>query len=165
MSGLFILFCEFLHFIYVSTGLTGRNFAAGMSGGIAYVWDIDGSFSSKCNREMVELCKLEDKEDLDLVKTLLQEFKDLTGSLIAEQLIKEFKMRTKEFVKVFPYEYQRVLKQKIAEANTPKVVQNSIEPNIKDIEDSVADVTIEQKKAERALDKTRGTYQYTFQIN
>lgn len=50
-----------------------------MSGGIAYVWDIDGKFSTKCNPEMVELCKLEDKEDVCLVKTLLKEFHDLTG--------------------------------------------------------------------------------------
>lgn len=61
------------------TGLTGRNFAAGMSGGIAYVWDVDGKFSMKCNMEMVELCKLEDKEDVQLVKTLLSEFEQLTG--------------------------------------------------------------------------------------
>lgn len=127
-----------------------------MSGGIAFVWDVDGSFSSKCNREMVELCKLEDKEDLDLVKTLLQEFKDLTGSVIADQLLKEFKTRTKEFVKVFPYEYQKVLKQKIANG-VPAVQQAPVEPSVKDIEDSVANVTLEQKKADRALDKIRGT--------
>lgn len=61
------------------SGLTGRNFAAGMSGGTAYVWDIDGKFSTKCNPEMVELCKLEDKEDVNFVKTLLSEFRELTG--------------------------------------------------------------------------------------
>lgn len=68
--------------------MTGRNFAAGMSGGIAYVWDIDGKFSTKCNMEMVELCKLEDKDDVVLVKQLLVEFRDLTGSIVADQLIK-----------------------------------------------------------------------------
>lgn len=139
--------------------MTGRNFAAGMSGGIAYVWDVDGKFSTKCNPEMVELCKLEDKEDVDLVKQLLQEFKDLTGSIVAEQLINEFSDRVKEFVKVFPYEYQRVLKQKVVE--TPQiVVKPPTEPKIQDIEDTVGDLTLEQKKAERALDKTRGFMKY-----
>ncbi|KAK9746909.1 Glutamine amidotransferases class-II [Popillia japonica] len=95
-------------------GLTGRNFAAGMSGGIAYVWDIDGSFAMKCNPEMVELCKLEEKDDIKLIKELLYEFKDLTGSIIAGKLLNEFDERQKEFVKVFPYEYQRALKQAAA---------------------------------------------------
>ncbi|KAK5646014.1 hypothetical protein RI129_004478 [Pyrocoelia pectoralis] len=153
--------CEYMTGgVVLILGLTGRNFAAGMSGGIAFVWDIDGSFSSKCNREMVELCKLEDKEDLDLVRTLLQEFVVYTGSVLAEQLLKEFKIRTKEFVKVFPYEYQKILKQKTTEVVVKPVLQNSIEPNIKDIEDSVADIAIEQKKAERALDKVRGFMKY-----
>lgn len=140
-------------------GLTGRNFAAGMSGGIAYVWDIDKTFSTKCNPEMVELCKLEDKDDVVLVKTLLREFRDLTGSVVADQLIKEFDTRIKEFVKVFPYEYQRVLKQKAAEAVVAKV-NNVAEPKIQDIEDSVADLALEQKKVERVLDKTRGFMKY-----
>lgn len=52
-----------------------------MSGGIAYVWDIDGKFSTKCNPEMVELCKLEDREDINLVKSLLTEFHVLTGTV------------------------------------------------------------------------------------
>ncbi|XP_031343677.1 glutamate synthase [NADH], amyloplastic isoform X1 [Photinus pyralis] len=153
--------CEYMTGgVVLILGLTGRNFAAGMSGGIAYVWDIDGSFSSKCNREMVELCKLEDKEDLDIVRTLLQEFHEYTGSVLAEQLLKEFKTRMKEFVKVFPYEYQKVLKQKLTEVVAKPVLHNSIEPNIKDIEDSVADLAIEQKKSERALDKLRGFMKY-----
>lgn len=58
-----------------------------MSGGIAYVWDIDGKFSTKCNPEMVELCKLEDREDVDLVKTLLKEFQDLTGKYVVAQFL------------------------------------------------------------------------------
>lgn len=113
---------------------------------------------------MVELCKLEDKEDVELVQTLLKEFKDLTGSVIAEKLINEFKTRVNEFVKVFPYEYQRVLKQKAtavaAEPVQPKVNNISAEPKVQDIEDSVADLAIEQKKVERALDKTRGFMKY-----
>lgn len=132
-----------------------------MSGGVAYVWDIDGTFATKCNPEMVELCKLEDRDDLALVKTLLIEFKELTGSLIAEQLINEFDKRVKEFVKVFPYEYQRALKQKTAEpiVNAQKN-ENGIEPKIQDIEEVVADLTLEQQKLEKVLDKTRGFMKY-----
>lgn len=126
-----------------------------MSGGIAYVWDIDGKFSTKCNPEMVELCKLEDREDVELVKTLLKEFKDSTGSVVADQLLTEFDSRRKEFVKVFPYEYQRALKQKAVE--TPVVQNQPSEPKILDIEDTVGD-SGEQKKADRALDKIRGKF-------
>lgn len=130
-----------------------------MSGGIAYVWDTDGSFAMKCNPEMVELCKLEEANDVNLIKDLLYEFKDLTGSVIAEKLLNEFDERKKEFVKVFPYEYQRALKQTISVAEpvvNSKPMVNGFEPKIQDIEDSVVDITVEQKKAERALDKLRG---------
>lgn len=128
-----------------------------MSGGIAYVWDIDGKFSMRCNLEMVELCKVEDKDDIQLIKNLLQEFKDLTGSVVAEKLINEFDIRLPEFVKVFPYDYQRVLKQNAQTVEeTAKTVVPPAEPNILDIEETVADLKLEQKKVERALDKTRG---------
>lgn len=149
--------CEYMTGgIVLILGLTGRNFAAGMSGGIAYVWDIDKTFSTKCNPEMVELCKLEDKDDVELVKSLLHEFRELTGSVVADQLIKEFDTRVKEFVKVFPYEYQRVLKQKAVE-NAVVKANNVCEPKIQDIEDSVADLALEQKK----LDKLRGFMKYS----
>ncbi|KAJ8917498.1 hypothetical protein NQ315_005547 [Exocentrus adspersus] len=151
--------CEYMTGgIILILGLTGRNFAAGMSGGIAYVWDIDGKFSTKCNPEMVELCKLEDKDDVDLVKQLLKEFQELTGSIVAQQLIDEFDNRRKEFVKVFPYEYQRALKQKAQENSVEKPVQNH-EPKILDIEDTLGDAH-EAKKIERVLDKTRGFMKY-----
>ncbi|PSN37438.1 Glutamate synthase 1 [NADH] [Blattella germanica] len=71
----------------VILGLTGRNFAAGMSGGIAYVLDVDGSFRSKCNLEMVELLPLVLEEDLKYVENLLKEFQEKTGSIIAEDLL------------------------------------------------------------------------------
>ncbi|XP_060518739.1 uncharacterized protein LOC132697335 isoform X2 [Cylas formicarius] len=159
--------CEYMTGgIVLILGLTGRNFAAGMSGGIAYVWDIDGKFSTKCNMEMVELCKLEDRDDVALVKQLLREFFDLTGSIIAEQLLKEFDSRMKEFVKVFPYEYQRALKQMAAEhVAVEKEQQRSHEPKIQDIEDTINDDAAEEKKAEKALDKLRGFMKYPREKN
>lgn len=88
-------------------GLTGRNFAAGMSGGIAYVLDVDGSFKSKCNPDMVELLPLNKQEDIAYVKELLKEFVEKTGSFIAQDLLMLWPEPTTRFVKVFPYEYQR----------------------------------------------------------
>ncbi|XP_015600408.1 putative glutamate synthase [NADPH] isoform X3 [Cephus cinctus] len=143
----------------VILGLTGRNFAAGMSGGIAYVLDVDGSFKSKCNPEMVELLPLNDKDDIAYVKQLLEEFVEKTGSLIAKDLLVLWPEPTTRFVKVFPYEYQRALKQmeedKLAE---PVVNGNSkaVEPQVKDIEDVIADADMEQRK----LDKIRGFMKY-----
>nr|CAD7266984.1 unnamed protein product [Timema shepardi] len=84
----------------VILGLTGRNFAAGMSGGIAYVLDVDGSFIGKCNSEMVDLLPLEDKTDLEYVLGLLKQFHTKTGSLIAEDLIKTWPESAKRFIKV-----------------------------------------------------------------
>ncbi|XP_022899925.2 uncharacterized protein [Onthophagus taurus] len=144
-------------------GLTGRNFAAGMSGGIAYVWDIDGSFSMKCNPEMVELCKLEEKDDVSLVKGLLKEFIEKTGSVLAEKLLNDFETYRSQFVKVFPYEYQRALKSMkqieengVKTNNVAKPAVNGFEPKIQDIEDVIPDGVVEQKK----LDKIRGFMKY-----
>ncbi|XP_034952284.1 putative glutamate synthase [NADPH] isoform X4 [Chelonus insularis] len=142
----------------VILGLTGRNFAAGMSGGIAYVLDVDGSFKSKCNPEMVELLPLNDKEDIAYVKQLLEEFIDKTGSLIAKELLLTWPEPTTRFVKVFPYEYQRALKQ-LAEEKATVPIANGNSKNqaqIKDIEDSVEDAEIAQKK----LDKIKGFIKY-----
>ncbi|XP_073951768.1 uncharacterized protein [Choristoneura fumiferana] len=142
-------------------GLTGRNFAAGMSGGIAYVYDIDGSFKrGKCNPEMVELLPLELEDDLQLVKTLLQEFVEYTGSLIAKQVLETWPAEAKQFVKVFPYEYQRALKQ-LAIQQAPKVEANGREENgIADIEEAVRDLELDKKNLEKVLDKTRGFIKY-----
>lgn len=72
--------CEYMTSgLVVILGLTGRNFAAGMSGGIAYVYDIDGSFKAKVNAEMVELLPLDNANDQETVKKLLVEFVEYTG--------------------------------------------------------------------------------------
>lgn len=65
--------------LVVILGLTGRNFAAGMSGGIAYVYDIDGSFRGKTNSESVELLLLTETKDKQALKALMEEFYALTG--------------------------------------------------------------------------------------
>ncbi|XP_018340972.1 PREDICTED: putative glutamate synthase [NADPH] isoform X1 [Trachymyrmex septentrionalis] len=144
-------------------GLIGRNFAAGMSGGIAYVLDVDGSFKSKCNPEMVELLPLNKPEEIAYVKQLLEEFIEKTGSLIAQDLLATWPEPTTRFVKVFPYEYQRALKQLEEEKQqTPNVINGNAQitnGKIKDIEDSIEDAEMAQRK----LDKIKGFMKYSRQ--
>ena len=98
----------------VIIGKTGRNFAAGMSGGIAFVYDEDGDFDVRCNKEMVDLEKLDDAEDIDLVRGLLERHREYTGSSVAERLLKDWKAATTKFVKVMPRDYKRVLLEQVA---------------------------------------------------
>jgi glutamate synthase (ferredoxin) len=92
----------------VVLGSTGRNFAAGMSGGIAYVLDT-GTFDRRCNREMVDLEPLADEEDVDLVLSLLRRHMEYTGSTVASRVLREWSLHVKRFVKVMPRDYKRVL--------------------------------------------------------
>lgn len=144
-------------------GLTGRNFAAGMSGGIAYVLDVDGSFKSKCNPEMVELLSLNKPDEIAYVKQLLEEFIEKTGSLIAQDLLATWPEPTTRFVKVFPYEYQRALKQlNEVKQPTPNVINGDAQVTnhkIKDIEDAIEDGEMAQRK----LDKIKGFMKYSRQ--
>jgi glutamate synthase (NADPH/NADH) large chain len=93
----------------VVLGPTGRNFAAGMSGGIAYVWDVDGLFRSRVNPALVRLERLEAPEDLDEVRTLVALHRDLTGSLIAERALESFDIVARKIIKVIPVDYARAL--------------------------------------------------------
>ncbi len=93
----------------VVIGKTGRNFGAGMSGGIAYVYDEDGDFESRCNPQMVGLERLEETEDLELVHGLLERHREYTESTVATRLLKDWPRAAARFVKVMPTEYRRVL--------------------------------------------------------
>jgi glutamate synthase domain-containing protein 2/glutamate synthase domain-containing protein 1/glutamate synthase domain-containing protein 3 len=93
----------------VVLGPTGKNFAAGMSGGIAYVYDEDGSFPKNCNLEMVKLFKLEDPEEIDEVKELLRRFGRHTGSERPWRLLALWEQEVGKFVKVYPNDYRRVV--------------------------------------------------------
>ena len=96
----------------VILGETGRNFAAGMSGGIAYVYDINGDFKSKCNLEMVALEKIAADDELTIADLLHNHYK-YTNSLLAKKVLDNFKEELKNFIKVMPLEYKRILEQKI----------------------------------------------------
>ncbi|WP_374166950.1 hypothetical protein [Arcticibacter sp. MXS-1] len=89
-------------------GKTGRNFAAGMSGGIAWVYDVDGDFADNCNPEMIDLDPLTG-EDEEQILTLLKKHQQLTGSHLAQHLLSNWTEEAGKFIKVFPKEYKKVL--------------------------------------------------------
>jgi glutamate synthase (ferredoxin) len=93
----------------VIIGGSGRNFAAGMSGGVAYVLDEGGTFANRCNKEMVGLDKLEDPEEAKLVYGLVLRHAQLTGSKRAEEILATWKEWVPYFVRVMPNDYRRVL--------------------------------------------------------
>ncbi|MBI3048358.1 MAG: glutamate synthase large subunit [Acidobacteria bacterium] len=90
-------------------GRTGRNFAAGMSGGIAYVLDVDGRFERRCNLEMVDLEPLVDADDLLFAHVALMKHVTYTGSRYAARLLDQWPMLQRRIVKVMPREYKRAL--------------------------------------------------------
>ncbi|MEP6918589.1 MAG: glutamate synthase-related protein, partial [Acidobacteriota bacterium] len=97
----------------VVLGRTGRNFAAGMSGGIAYVLDRDASFSRRCNRDMVELERLDQADDIELVRRMLSAHARYTSSHLAANLLSEWTAARPQFIRVMPRDYKRVM---VAEA-------------------------------------------------
>jgi glutamate synthase (NADPH/NADH) large chain len=101
--------CEYMTGGYaVILGSTGRNFAAGMSGGIAYVYDADGNFNINCNKEMVDFDPLEE-EDLVRIKKLIKNHQAFTNSGIAKLILDDFENTVQKFIKVMPQDYKIVL--------------------------------------------------------
>ena len=96
----------------VVLGTTGRNFAAGMSGGIAYVLDEDGSFSHRCNTDMVGLESVVEEEDRTLLHQLIEEHLHYTKSLSAQRVLETWDDVLPRFVKVMPHDYKRVLEER-----------------------------------------------------
>ncbi|HZZ75896.1 MAG TPA: glutamate synthase subunit alpha, partial [Puia sp.] len=94
-------------------GSTGRNFAAGMSGGIAYVYNVDGNFPSLCNPEMIDLDPL-NEEDIREIKDMISRHYAYTGSTVAKFVLQDFENQLRNFVKVFPKDYKKVLHDKKA---------------------------------------------------
>lgn len=91
-------------------GPTGRNFAAGMSGGVAYVWDVNRDFNLKCNLDLVELEKIEADEDIAELLEMIELHQKYTGSTVAERVLANWpEIIRNEFVKVMPTDLKRVL--------------------------------------------------------
>jgi glutamate synthase (NADPH/NADH) large chain len=95
----------------VVLGDTGRNFAAGMSGGIAYVYDVKGNFASMCNKEMVDLDPV-NNGDIDELKSMIEKHFRNTKSTVAKFILDDFENQLKNLVKVFPRDYKKVLQVK-----------------------------------------------------
>ncbi len=100
----------------VILGPTGRNFAAGMSGGVAYVWDRDGDFNLRCNLELVELEQVVDGDDIAELKELIARHYKFTESAVAERILEEWDQVLRQFIKVMPTDYKRVLEEQKATA-------------------------------------------------
>jgi glutamate synthase (ferredoxin) len=90
-------------------GKTGRNFAAGMSGGVAYILDEAGDFATRCNKEMVGLDKLADADEIEEIWKLIQRHQACTQSERAGKVLADWKNLVSKFVKVLPKDYARVL--------------------------------------------------------
>ena len=110
--------CEYMTGGYaVILGATGRNFAAGMSGGIAYVYDVNSEFNGLCNTEMVDL-DIPDASDARLLQDMITRHYAYTGSSVAKFILDDFDNQLKSFVKVFPKDYKKVLLEKAEKSVT-----------------------------------------------
>ncbi len=92
----------------VVLGPTGLNFAAGMSGGIAYVLDVDGGFRDRCNTELVGFDDIS-ANDAEELRALVSEHAERTGSPVASGLLERWEQSLERFVKVMPHDYKRAL--------------------------------------------------------
>ena len=109
--------CEYMTGgVVVILGETGRNFGAGMSGGVAYVWDPAMDFSKKCNLESFEIETLSSATDIIELKALVENHLTLTGSSLAQDILHNWNEKLTEFVKVMPTDYKRVLAERAATA-------------------------------------------------
>ncbi|MCJ1391432.1 glutamate synthase [NADH] [Xylographa bjoerkii] len=168
-------------------GGTGRNFAAGMSGGIAYVLDMNQDFASKVNMEMVELSDIEDPTEIAFVRGLIEDHHHYTGSELAARVLLDFNRALPRFVKVLPTDYKRVMAEEAAKAEAAKKAEYPLpllpgnpvrqlheeskkqehdkeakakKNDMLDIEESVDDKKAEKKRSALVLDKTKGFMKY-----
>ncbi|KAJ9666072.1 glutamate synthase [NADH] [Coniosporium apollinis] len=168
-------------------GGTGRNFAAGMSGGIAYVLDMHHDFEGKVNQEMVELSGIEDPTEIAFVRGLIEDHHHYTGSELAARILLDFNRALPRFVKILPTDYKRVMQEEAAKAAEAKKAEYPLpilpgnpirtaheesrkaeheaenkgkkKNDLLDIEESVGDAKAEKKRS-LVLDKTRGFMKY-----
>ena len=104
----------------VVLGPTGFNFAAGMSGGVAYVLDAKGSFRSRCNTELVGFDEITPDDAVEL-RGWIEEHAERTGSPLAARISEDWDAQLQRFVKVMPHDYKRALSERVAEQERPEV--------------------------------------------
>jgi glutamate synthase (NADPH/NADH) large chain/glutamate synthase (ferredoxin) len=105
----------------VVLGPTGRNFAAGMSGGLAFVLDVDGGLRSRVNPAMLDQLEELSDEDAAELHALISEHRDRTGSPVAQGVLDDWDRQRARFVKVFPADYKRVLAEQALESSSEAV--------------------------------------------
>ena len=107
----------------VVLGPTGRNFAAGMSGGIAYVWDKDNVFQKNCNPGLVDLYPVKEAKDILELRYLIERHYKFTQSTVAQDVLKKWESILSQFVKVYPRDYRRVLEEAEAVKNSSEAMK------------------------------------------
>ncbi|MEC9140626.1 MAG: glutamate synthase large subunit, partial [Chloroflexota bacterium] len=108
----------------VVLGTTGRNFAAGMSGGIAYVYDEAGDFASRCNLDMVELGAVEEQSDMATLRLLIEAHSQHTSSAKARMVLDAWDSVIQKFVRVMPMAYKAILEQERKQSASSSAVAN-----------------------------------------
>jgi glutamate synthase domain-containing protein 3 len=102
--------CEYMTGgVVVVLGPTGRNFAAGMSGGLAFIYDQPGDFATRFNDGMADLELVTDSEDIATLKGMIEEYAQLTHSVTAQEILRDWDQALPRFKKVMPRDYRRVL--------------------------------------------------------
>ncbi|MBI3920031.1 MAG: glutamate synthase large subunit, partial [Armatimonadetes bacterium] len=135
--------CEYMTGgIVVVLGRTGRNFAAGMSGGMAFVLDESGDFPIHCNLEMVDLEPFSDPEDQNLVHHLLREHRDYTGSTVAARVLENWAEIRDKFTKIMPRDYRRVLEEQKLDALQSEDGNGDAELDVDLVEEAAAEVRL-----------------------
>ncbi len=121
----------------VVLGNTGRNFAAGMSGGVAYVLDVKGDFPTRCNKQMVSLEKVEKGAEADALRAMIERHARYTDSRLAKHLLGLWEEILPKFVKVMPKDYKRVLESlervKSTGLSGEEAIMKAFEENSKDL--------------------------------
>ena len=115
--------CEYMTGGRVVVGQTGRNFAAGMSGGVAYVWNRDGNFDYFCNMEMVELSLIEEASYRKELHELIRQHYLYTGSKLARTMLDDWPRYADQFIQVVPIEYKKVLQEEQMQKLQQKIAE------------------------------------------
>ena len=120
----------------VVLGRTGRNFAAGMSGGVAYVLDVVGDFPTRCNKQMVEIEPFNQPDEIQIVRSMIERHAQYTASSVAGHILDLWEVMVPKFVKVMPKDYKRVLQSmervKSAGLSGDEAVMRAFEENVRD---------------------------------
>src|SRR5262249_19537169 len=121
----------------VVLGPTGRNFAAGMSGGIAYVFDEANDFAPRCNRAMVELTQIADVDEIEMLKNIIFRHVEYTASARATEILLSWDEALSKFVRVIPNDFRRVLeaerRTKLAGLTDADAAMAAFESNARDL--------------------------------